>query len=547
MFYHDFTYSHLLLLTFNIPLLFLILSQLYLDFKTRLNISWTLKLTGISCCLGILVFILTPRFDHEEIYVTIQESPTGTPQASHSLMTKQQDDLISLKGIEKLKVMQEPIFDFSYQFSGDLNKVGPYFYFKKQSFDIYDRGVWKTNITAPTLILDEDDGQPDQWVQLLPTREKPPVMEMKVTPILPVTSFFCMGEVMAIQTDQLLIRAKDNYSQLDQNQLTPYSFKSYHELPLGNLYPVTGQVLPNEHCLEVPAHLKPILEQLIQQDQKLFSLVFLKKIESQLKQRYRYSLDSKGNGEEPLLDLILGKQGWCVHFATAMTLLARYHGYPARVVSGLCLEKTMPHPSQTTARLSHSHAWTEVYIEPLGWTIWDATPESGIHQRNTTSTNLLVETEHPVISFFKQFTRKINLKQSGRGFRFYMILFLSLSLCVYTLIIFIHHKKQPPKTQGLFQSKKLLHSSDLNGIWQRFNLILDENLKIRSNETIAQHTERITPHFPELNLDRLAQMHNAALWGQQELSNDQVEWMESVLLKIKQLNLHSSQTPTHKV
>lgn len=533
--FKDLSYFHLFILCLSVPWFHLCISFLYGSLHKSLNSPWAIKHACITCLVGSCLFIISPRFNHEEVeFIYNDESPLKT-QASHSLLSNQENDHISLKGIEKLKVMQEPVFTFSYKFFEEPDTLGPYLYFKKQSYDLYDHGTWKTNITDPTLIVDEDDGNSDQWIQLLPPQAQQVSMEMTITPILPVTSYFGIGEIIAIQTNQLFIRGNDNYSQLDQNQSTPYTFKSFFKLPFGNPYPATGQVMPRDNCQVVPTQLKPILKQMFQSDQPLFSLVLLKKIESHLKNTFRYSLNTKGNGEEPLVDLIVNKQGWCVHFATAMTLLARYHGYPARVVSGLCIETPQAYPFETTARLSHSHAWSEVYIEPIGWTIWDATPESGLRNQTNSSIAQIAEQENALLSFLEFITRRINKQQTGIENHLFFIGLTTLFLLTYLIYpLFI---KQKPKAKSPYLSTQttLFDPAELKGIWQEMNSFLPNSLQIKSHESIPQHINRIESQFPDIDLTRISKLHNSVLWGQLNLSEVQQNWLMIEFEKIKSL------------
>ena len=66
------------------------------------------------------------------------------------------------------------------------------------------------------------------------------------------------------------------------------------------------------------------------------------------------------------------KAGYCVHYATAMTLLARAEGLPARYVHGFCSPVARYSPSKVTADMAH--AWCEIYFEGIGWVSFDASP-----------------------------------------------------------------------------------------------------------------------------------------------------------------------------
>lgn len=67
-------------------------------------------------------------------------------------------------------------------------------------------------------------------------------------------------------------------------------------------------------------------------------------------------------------------RGYCVHFATAATLLLRLQGIPARYVSGYAL--TIPEEGTTQVLDSNAHAWVEIYLDGYGWYPVEVTPSS---------------------------------------------------------------------------------------------------------------------------------------------------------------------------
>ena len=66
------------------------------------------------------------------------------------------------------------------------------------------------------------------------------------------------------------------------------------------------------------------------------------------------------------------RRGYCMHFASAATLLLRWMGIPARYVAGYVADV----PASGHARVpdSAAHAWVEVYIEGYGWEPVEVTP-----------------------------------------------------------------------------------------------------------------------------------------------------------------------------
>lgn len=65
-------------------------------------------------------------------------------------------------------------------------------------------------------------------------------------------------------------------------------------------------------------------------------------------------------------------EGYCVYFASAMAVMARIAGLPARYVEGYLAEPDENGECIVTGR--NAHAWAEVYFKGFGWVVFDATP-----------------------------------------------------------------------------------------------------------------------------------------------------------------------------
>lgn len=70
--------------------------------------------------------------------------------------------------------------------------------------------------------------------------------------------------------------------------------------------------------------------------------------------------------------LLESRRGYCSHFATAFTLLARAEGFPARYVQGFCV--SMEPEGKTPVYSDMAHAWPEVYLDGIGWIPFEPTP-----------------------------------------------------------------------------------------------------------------------------------------------------------------------------
>lgn len=101
---------------------------------------------------------------------------------------------------------------------------------------------------------------------------------------------------------------------------------------------------------------------------------------------YAYSLDAPdGNGSNNLqiiANLLQERRGYCVHYASALAVLGRALGVPTRVVLGY-----RANADGTAASLENGvevvtyqatnhdlHAWTEAFIDNVGWVSFDVTP-----------------------------------------------------------------------------------------------------------------------------------------------------------------------------
>lgn len=98
-----------------------------------------------------------------------------------------------------------------------------------------------------------------------------------------------------------------------------------------------------------------------------------------LQSRYTYTLDTAV--PPPGTDfadefLFMTGRGYCVHFATAMTVLLRSAGIPARYVQGFAPGQPDADalPPRRTVTSADAHAWTEVYFPGAGWVPFDPTP-----------------------------------------------------------------------------------------------------------------------------------------------------------------------------
>ena len=94
-----------------------------------------------------------------------------------------------------------------------------------------------------------------------------------------------------------------------------------------------------------------------------------------------------GNGLSVLADFLSVKSGYCVHFASAMAVMARVEGIPSRIAVGYAPGRLTGESVALVGQGSFpeyevdardAHAWPELYFEGLGWVPFEPTPSRGV-------------------------------------------------------------------------------------------------------------------------------------------------------------------------
>lgn len=162
---------------------------------------------------------------------------------------------------------------------------------------------------------------------------------------------------------------------LDPLMLRMSAKQSLHPMKHERLAAALDLALPDT----VPPRVKALAENITRHRQG--ALMKAAALSSYLQNNYAYTLDVPPYGDdEDVADAFLYKykKGYCEQFATALAVMCRSIGIPARLVTGYTSGTYNPFTGYYEVRGSDAHAWVEVMTGVFGWVELDPTPGSDL-------------------------------------------------------------------------------------------------------------------------------------------------------------------------
>jgi len=250
-------------------------------------------------------------------------------------------------------------------------------YLKTQVFHEYDDGIWVEPQDKQSKPLS------DTLIKGLPEGEM--IMFTPLKNIIPSPS-----GIMAAQGKWIFTKSEDEilYSEDKQQtrilkfsltpekariELTPDQLESYTKLPL-----------------TIAPELKNLSRDIVGGETDMTAKAIV--LRDFFRENFKYTLsvnfraDNKG-----ILKMIREQRpAYCSYFATALTLLLRSEGIPARMATGfLVSERIDRRRNKFLVRVNHAHAWSEVLLPQTDpatnetsyvWKTFDATPAEELHR-----------------------------------------------------------------------------------------------------------------------------------------------------------------------
>jgi transglutaminase-like putative cysteine protease len=178
-----------------------------------------------------------------------------------------------------------------------------------------------------------------------------------------------------------------------------YSVVSYRpNFDPNRLRQLTDAVYPpdiNQRYLQLPGNISPRVRQLALNITKPYTNTFdkIQALNDHLRTNYPYNYFPPPHppGAEVVDQfLFVDQEGVCEQYGTALVVMARSLGIPARLTVGYGAGRLNPVTGYYEVRVSDAHAWTEVYFPEIGWVPFDPTPGWTPHPYPTPVQNWLL-------------------------------------------------------------------------------------------------------------------------------------------------------------
>lgn len=313
----------------------------------------------ILCGLTLAMFI---NAEH-----TFQNRKRGNGFNSDHHHFIKMNSTMSLTGVGPTGTNKKPIMEIT----GDDRS---HIYLYTQIFDRFQNGIWHVSGMTGLEFLDT--------IEDIPEDERPPVVHDAYL-------FSDFKDHIPLPNHVIALTGKDQFY-IDENKLvynfTPAPVRKFNFLTDNK---AIRDVLYDENTIQqllvVPDDMRDFMyqyaSQIVQPNSSPHQKASL--IEHHLKTQFQYYLRPgfKGNNAGLVKMLRENQPAYCTYFASAMVMLLRSHGIPARVATGfLSYEQISRQQSRFMVRVRDAHAWVEALLpienenELLEWVRFDPTP-----------------------------------------------------------------------------------------------------------------------------------------------------------------------------
>jgi transglutaminase-like putative cysteine protease len=334
-----------------------------------------------------LLFLVIPRigfglfFSKARAGVSMAGFSDGVRLGGHGII--KDDDTVVMR-VE----MGEP-------FSG---RDAPYLHWRGVAFDEYSRGEWRRSNRAPatakrvsvsgltvthTLLYDRDRPEQHDATVQAETLRGSVRQEIYLEPLgYDVLFGASMPAAFRVATSYRERPRDERNDEIRRAHLTgiKYTVFSHPMAPPPDQLRRAPRALPSGYdvYLQLPPEITPRVRALAREIVRGAATDHDKAvaIERYLESSLGYTLEMESpRGREPIDHFLFERRkGHCEYFASAMTVLLREVGVPARNVNGFLGGEWNEYDEYIAVRAGDAHSWVEVYFSGAGWVTFDPTP-----------------------------------------------------------------------------------------------------------------------------------------------------------------------------
>lgn len=371
------------------------------DYSDSIRYDVTQAVVLLSLAIGAVAF-LTPSISWRQVRDFFRQR--GDNEIAETLGVQQQPVAAYNVSVQKPSLPRDYLLSGGFALSeevvmiirtGELPPVvipevttdAPRYYWRSTTYDVYVGAGWMTS-PAPgqryepntplipgllkgykPLHLEVEMVEPEGklfWSGILFSADVPLRVDWRLRP----PSNLFAGQSSLLQADMFAAASG----------ATTYQAESY--VPLVTVEELRGASTEypesiRERYLSLPESLPERVRQLASEITKKEVTVYdkAKAIEAYLR-TYPYDLNVPVPPEDQdvadyfLFDL---KKGYCDYYATAMVVMARANGLPARFVSGYASGSYDAAKAEYVVRQMHAHSWAEIYFPEIGWVEFEPT------------------------------------------------------------------------------------------------------------------------------------------------------------------------------
>ncbi|HKB73959.1 MAG TPA: transglutaminase domain-containing protein [Burkholderiales bacterium] len=254
-------------------------------------------------------------------------------------------------------------------------------YLRGQTFDTFGRDRWTRSDTSERRVFGDDDGN----FRFSPPQRASGTPEM-VEQIVHVAAelpgrLYAVHQVLAVQfPSERLAVDRDGNMRLPAPLRAGARYIANSSYGLAQGRAAVQAPLPDPSpYLQLPPDTSDALRALAAEaaGPGADALGRAEAIERHLRIHYVYDLRAAlaSQGVTPLdTFLFVTRRGHCEYFASAMAVMLRTQGIPARIATGFSAQTYNPITGYYEVRAMDGHAWVEAHIAPYGWVLFEPTP-----------------------------------------------------------------------------------------------------------------------------------------------------------------------------